>query len=81
MRQLSLRQTQEAFSVYAIVYTVDFHWEVNGWLTIDINTEQIDWKKADDEMQAAKVVFVEKDKKSDFDEISTELKLTGMNNK
>ena len=54
--------------------------EVNGWLTIDINTEQIDWKKADDEMQAAKVVFVEKDKKSDLDEISTELKLTGMNN-
>ena len=49
--------------------------EVNGWLAIDISTEQIDWEKADGGAQAADIIFVEKDKKSGLKEISTELKL------
>ena len=49
--------------------------EVNGWLAIDISTEQIDWEKADDETKTADIIFVEKDKKSDLKEIRTELRL------
>ena len=51
--------------------------EVNGWLAIDISTEQIDWEKADDETKTADIIFVEKDKKSDLKEISAELRLVG----
>ena len=49
--------------------------EVSGWLAIDVSTEQIYWEKADDETKTADIIFVEKDKKSDLKEISTELKL------
>ena len=51
--------------------------EVNGWLAIDISTEQIDWEKTDDETKTADIIFVEKDKVSDLKEISTELRLVG----
>ena len=51
--------------------------EVSGWLAIDVSTEQIDWEKADDETKTADIIFVEKDKKSDLKEISTELRLVG----
>jgi len=49
--------------------------EVNGWLTIDVSTKQIDWEKADDGTQSADIIFVGKDKKSGIKEISTGLKL------